>query len=134
MNRNQLFVLLNIPDDGTFSIDSVEDIDNTKFVHISRPPSLTFCPECGCIMHSKGIKVRTVNHPIYQDNSKLILKVHQRRWKCTGCGLETNESYPFLQKFKHYSSITPLLILEAMKDLNRTAVSIANHRCDPLGD
>jgi len=125
MNKNQLFVLLNIPDDGTYSIDSIEEINGVKYAHISRSPSPTFCPDCGSIMHSKGIKIRTVNHPIYQDSTKLILKVHQRRWKCTSCFLEVNESYPFLQKFKHYSSLTPLLILNAMKDLNRTAVSIA---------
>lgn len=125
MNKNQLFVLLNIPDDGTYTIDSVEENEGVKTVHISRPPSLTFCPDCGSIMHSRGIKVRTVNHPIYQDNTRLILKVHQRRWRCTGCQCEMNESYPFLQKFKHYSSITPLLILDAMKDLNRSAVSVA---------
>lgn len=124
MNQKQLFVLLNIPDDGTYNITDVQENESVKTVHISRNPSPTFCPECNCVMHSRGIKVRTVNHPILQDGTSITLKVHQRRWKCTGCSEEFNESYPFLQKYKHSSTITPLLIINAMKDLNRTAVSI----------
>ena len=127
MNKHDIFALLNIPNDFSINIDDIiNDPDSfTRYVYLSRPAVPTFCPECGCIMHSKGIKVRTVNHPIYQDNTRLILKVSQRRWKCTGCSLSYNEEYPFLERYKRNSNLTPLLVLEAMKDLNRTAVSIA---------
>lgn len=60
-----------------------------------------------------------------QDGSKIILKISQRRWKCTGCSNTQNESFPFLARYKRYTLLTPLLILNAMKDLNRTAVSVA---------
>ena len=127
MNKHDIFAFLNIPNDFSINIDDIiDDPDSfTRYVYLSRPAVPTFCPECGCIMHSKGIKVRTVNHPIYQDNTRLILKVSQRRWKCTGCSLSYNEEYPFLERYKRNSNLTPLLVLEAMKDLNRTAVSIA---------
>ena len=127
MNKHDIFAFLNIPNDFSINIDDIiDDPDSfTRYVYLSRPAVPTFCPECGCIMHSKGIKVRTVNHPIYQDNTRLILKVRQRRWKCTGCSLSYNEEYPFLERYKRNSNLTPLLVLEAMKDLNRTAVSIA---------
>ena len=127
MNKHDIFALLNIPNDFSINIDDIIDdpYSFTRYVYLSRPAVPTFCPECGCIMHSKGIKVRTVNHPIYQDNTRLILKVSQRRWKCTGCSLSYNEEYPFLERYKRNSNLTPLLVLEAMKDLNRTAVSIA---------
>ena len=125
MNQNSLFVLLNIPNDGTYNINKVEDNGSIKYIDISRPASPTFCPYCGEIMHSRGLTTRTVNHPIMQDGSSIILKVHQRRWRCTGCNFEENESYPFLPKYSRSSSITPFLVLEALKDLNRSAVSVA---------
>ena len=36
-----------------------------------------------------------------------------------------NESFPFVEKYKQSTSLIPLLVLEAMKDLNRSAVSVA---------
>lgn len=127
MNKDDIFTLLNIPDDNTLRIDkiTVDEELSTRYVHISRPAVPTFCPDCGYIMHSRGIKPRTVNHPIYQDCYRLVLKVSQRRWKCTGCDNSFNEEFPFLERYKRNSNITPLLILDAMKDLNRSAVSIA---------
>lgn len=127
MNKSDFFVLLNIPYDGSINIDDVvyDDVSKTKFISISRNPSPTFCPDCGCIMHSRGKRIRTVAHPVMQDGSKIILKISQRRWKCTGCSNTQNESFPFLARYKRYTLLTPLLILNAMKDLNRTAVSVA---------
>lgn len=120
------FSLLNLPEDNSIKINKVEVIDNFKHIYLSRSPSPVYCENCGCRMHSKGLYGRTVNHPIFQDGSQLILHVSQRRWKCTGCLAEVNESFPFLDKYKHSSTITPLLILQAMKDLNRSSVSIAD--------
>lgn len=127
MNKKDLFIILNIPDDGTFTVDNFEydESGNTKYFHISRPPSPTFCPDCGCIMHSKGIKKRTAVHPVMQDGSRIVLKISQRRWKCTGCDESFNESFPFISRYKRYSSVTPILILNAMKDINRSAASVA---------
>ena len=119
------FSLLNLPDDGTVIITDVTVSDNIKHVYLSRPASPVYCDNCGCRMHSKGIYTRTVNHPVFQDHSQLILHVDQRRWKCTGCGNVLNESFPFLDKYKHFSTITPLLVLNAMKDLNLTTAEVA---------
>ena len=77
-------------------------------------------------MLSKGIYKRTVNHQILQDSTTLNLIIHQRKWHCPICNTYMNESFPFVEKYKQSTSLIPLLVLEAMKDLNRSAVSVAN--------
>ncbi len=123
----ELFLFLNLPNDGMIKIDKVEEMNNVKYVHISRIAQNTYCDICGCKMHSKGIYTRKVNHQILQDNTKLYLIVHQRKWRCTNpaCNQYMNESFPFLIPYSHSSTLVPLLVLEAMKDLNRTTASIA---------
>lgn len=99
-----------------------------RILNLSISPLLllpVFCPNCGCRMHSKGMYARTVNHPVLQDSFKLVLVVHQRKWKCTSCTTYLNESLPFLQPYRQSTTLTPLLILEALKDLNRSTASIA---------
>lgn len=125
-NNEDIFLLLNLPNDGTIQIDDVIIEDGIKYIHISRTPFPTYCEKCHSRMHSKGIYIRTVKHQILQDTTKLILCVHQRKWKCTNCGSYMNESFPFLDPYSHCTSLIPLLVLDAMKDLNRSAVSIAN--------
>ena len=120
------FKLLNLPYVANIVMGPVEVINNVKHVFLSTKDLPTFCPECGARMHSKGLKERTVIHPIYQDGTYVILHVKQRRWECTECDFSENEQLPFIQKYKHYTTITPLLILEAMKDLNRSTKSIAD--------
>lgn len=124
-NFNDLLLILNLPTDGSILISKVEVHEDTKFIQISTSPSPVFCPNCGCRMHSKGMYARTVNHPVLQDSFKLVLVVHQRKWKCTSCTTYLNESLPFLQPYRQSTTLTPLLILEALKDLNRSTASIA---------
>lgn len=119
------FELLDIPDDGSIIIDKIEVTDNIKHVYLYRAPTPAYCEICGSRMHSRGLYQRTVNHPIFQDKTRLLLHLNQRRWKCTVCGHTVNESFPFLEKYKHSSTITPLLVLKAMKDLNSSTSSIA---------
>ena len=116
---------LSLIDDGSYTIESFDMDGSRKTISISREPSPTFCPLCNNRMHSRGIYTRTVNHPIFQDGSTCILKVNQRKWRCPQCNHYMNDSFPFLRKYVHYSDITPLLILDAMKDLNRTTASVA---------
>ena len=78
-NYKDIFLLLNLPDDGYIQIDEVNLDGDTKYIHISRKPMPTYCETCGSRMHSKGINIRTVNHQILQDKTKLILLVHQRK-------------------------------------------------------
>lgn len=125
MDHSYLFKLLNIPDDGSIIINDVEIIADTKYVYISRPSILSYCPNCSCRMHSKGIYKRKIKHPVLQDGTCIIFIVSQRKWKCTNCSTYVNEDFPFFQRYKQSSDITPLLVLEAMKDLDRSTASIA---------
>ncbi|MEF2782464.1 MAG: transposase [Clostridium sp.] len=98
-----------------------------KTITISTKPKPMFCPHCNSIMHSKGIYTRSVRHPVLQDGTQIILKVKQRRWKCTGeyCTCSINEEFPFLERHRQTTNTTPFMILNAMKDLNRSTASIA---------
>ena len=31
------------------------------------------CPKCGCVMYSKGVRKREINHPVLQDGFRLYL-------------------------------------------------------------
>lgn len=125
--HEDIFKLLNLPNDGSIEIKEIVIEGNTKTIHLARPPKIMFCEDCASRMHSKGINKRKLNHQILQDSTILNLVVHQRKWKCTNpkCNAYLNESFPFVEKYKHSTSLIPLLVLEEMKDLNRTAVSIA---------
>ena len=120
------FKLLNLPYGDNIIIDRVEVIDNIKHIYLHTAATPTFCPDCGSRMHSDGLKKRNPIHPIYQDGTNVILHINQRRWSCPSCGLSQNEQFPFLLRYKRYTSITPYLILQAMKDLNRSTKSIAD--------
>lgn len=124
-NYEDIFKLLNLPNDGSINIDKVITDDKTKTIHLSRNPIPTYCDVCGARMYSKGIYKRKVNHQILQDSTHLNLIIHQRKWKCTNCSCYKNELFPFVEKHKQSTTLIPLLVLDAMKDLNRSAVSIA---------
>lgn len=126
-NNEDIFLLLNLPNDGDIQIDDVVLDGDTKYIHISRKPIPTYCPVCGSRMHSKGIYKRTVNHQILQDKTRLVLIIHQRKWKCTNnnCTSYMNESFPFLDRYSHCTNLVPLLVLDALKDLNRSTASVA---------
>ena len=125
-NSNAIyFALLNLTDDGTFSITNVEIVGSDKFIHIEKYLKPTLCPSCNARMHSKGIYTRKINHPISQDSMNIYLIVHQRRWLCKACGHTENDSFPFLDKYSHSSNITPYLILDAFKKLSRSTADIA---------
>ena len=125
MNKNDLFILLNIPADDSIDIDDVHEDNGLKHARISRKVTIQFCPDCHARLHSKGLKHRTVKHPIYQDGTFLILHVEQRRWTCPCCRESFNEEYPFLDRYAHSSKLTALMVLNALKDLNRSTVSVA---------
>ena len=125
MNENDFFSLLNLVVDDLTHIDKVVSDGSNKSVYISRDPIPTYCPVCGMRMHSKGIYTRKVNHQILQDTTYLSLYVNQRRWICPNCSETLNESFPFLNRYSHCTNILPLLILEAMRDLNASTAAIA---------
>ena len=125
-NQNSNYLaLLNLADDGTYTVTKIEIIGSDKFVYIEKNLKPTLCPKCQSRMHSKGIYVRKVNHPISQDSMDTYLIVRQRRWVCKECGHTENDSFPFLDKYSHSSNITPYLILNAFKALTKSTAEIA---------
>jgi len=124
---NTIIDLLNLEDSNIF-ISNTQIEHNKKIITLATDPSIHFCPLCGFRMHSRGIKTRTINHPIFQDNHEIILKLKQRRWRCTNsaCHYELNESFNFVNKYKRNTNATDMMIVNAFRDLSLSAVSIAD--------
>lgn len=131
MNNNEnisiskLLAVLDIQDDDSFIITDVELIDENKYIHIQKKLEPMYCPRCGSRMHSKGFYTRKLNHPVLQDSTKFYMIVKQRKWHCDECNLYMNDSFPFLDRYAHSTTITPLLILNAFKHLDQSTAAIA---------
>ncbi len=69
-------------EDSDINISDIIVEGQTKTLIIETPPVAHYCPTCGYRMHSRGVKKRTINHPILQDGYSLILLLKQRRWRC----------------------------------------------------
>lgn len=79
---NSITNLLDL-EDTDIKITDIQIQGQTKTLTLSTPPVPHFCLSCGFRMYSCGIKKRTINHPILQDNYSLVLILKQRRWRCT---------------------------------------------------
>lgn len=114
-------------EDSSLNITDVTISGNKKIVTLETIPTTHHCPVCNYRMHSRGIKTRTINHPILQDTYQLVIKLKQRRWRCTNpvCQYETNETFNFVHKYRRNSNATDLLIVNSFRDLSNTAVKIA---------
>ena len=123
---NDIITLLNL-EDSDIQVEDIKTEGKTRIITLFTRPQLRFCPACGFVMHSKGITVRKINHPILQDGFKVILHLKQRRWKCTntGCGYTENEQFNFIDKHCRNTRATDLMILDAFRDLDNTAADIA---------
>lgn len=79
-------------------------------------------------MHSRGVKQRTIKHPVLQDNYELILLLKQRRWRCTNkdCSYDISEAFKFVNKNRRTTNATDMLIVMAYRDLMETSASIAD--------
>lgn len=123
---NDITDLLNL-EDKALQITDITVTDGIKTVTLETAPIAHYCPICGFKMHSKGTKTRTVNHPILQDTYRLVLKLKQRRWRCTNpvCRYDEAETFKFVNKYRRNSNAADLLIVDAFRDLSNTAVSIA---------
>ena len=123
---NSITELLNLEDSDIF----ISDIDiqgTTKFLTLETKLYSHFCPSCGFKMHSRGIKKRTIKHPILQDNYELILILKQRRWKCTNpeCNYDISDTFRFVNKRRRTTNATDMLIVYAYRNLMETTTSIA---------
>lgn len=124
---NSITELLNL-EDLEIIISDIQIQGTTKTLTLETQPCIHFCPSCGFKMHSRGIKKRTINHPIFQDNYALVLILKQRRWRCTNpeCRYDISESFRFVNKNRRTTNATDMLIIDAYRNLMETSVSIAN--------
>ena len=123
---NDITDLLDL-EDSNLNVTDVTLSGNKKIVTLETAPTIHHCPVCNYRIYSRGIKTRTINHPILQDTYQLIIKLKQRRWRCTNpiCGYEANETFNFVNKYRRTSNATDLLIVNSFRDLSNTAVKIA---------
>ena len=122
---NDIINLLGLEDETVKVID-VSISETTKIITLEKILYDHHCPSCGCRMHSRGVKTRTVNHPVFQDGFKTILKLRQRRWRCTVCNLSLADDFKFVDKYSHSTNTTDLLILEDMRNLDLSVCHIAD--------
>ena len=123
---NTITELLNLEDSDIY-VSNIQIIDTKKIITVETPVSIHFSPQCGFKMHSRGIRERTINHPVLQDGFECIIKLRQRRWRCTNaqCGYTVNEAFHFVNKRKRNTNATDMLIINAFRDLSASATSIA---------
>ena len=123
---NSITDLLDLEDNDVI-ISNIDVQGQTKVLTLETPPTAHFCPVCGFRMYSRGVKKRTINHPILQDNYSLVLILKQRRWRCINpdCHYSTNESFKLVNKSRRMSNTTEMLIVSAYKDLMESSTSIA---------
>ena len=124
---NSITELLDL-EDLNIIISDITIQGTTKTLTLETKPSTHFCPACGFKMHSKGVKNRTIKHPILQDTYELILILKQRRWKCTNpqCAYNVSESFKFVNKRRRTTNATDMLIVGAYRNLMETSASIAS--------
>ena len=123
---NSITELLNLEDADIF-ISDISTNGTKKILTLETKPIRHFCPLCGFKMYSRGIKVRTINHPMLQDGYELILKPKQRRWRCINksCSYTVNDSFNFVDKRKRNTNATDMLIIHSFRGLSASASSIA---------
>lgn len=122
---NDILQLLDLGDENIKIVDVNIDGD-VKAITVEKRLEEHFCPMCGFKMHSRGIKTRTARHQILQDGYKLVLKVKQRRWRCSNleCNYDISDSFSFVDKSKQTTNTTELMVLDALLDLDNTFSSV----------
>ena len=123
---NDIIKLLGIKEAG-IRVLKVSDTKASHIVAIEKEPASHYCPVCGMRMYSKGIYTRKVNHPVMQDGRSVILEIHQRRWQCTNpeCKDIETDQFSFVSRYRRNTDLSDLLIVQAFKDPEASASSIA---------
>lgn len=118
--------LLDLEDSDIFISDIIIE-GQTKTIVLQTIPQARYCPTYSYRMHSRGIKNRTINHPILQDGYSLTLILKQRRWRCSNpdCLYSPIESFRFENKRRRTTNDIDMLIMEAYRNLLETSASIA---------
>lgn len=123
---NSITELLDLEDTDIFVSDIL--IEGTrKTLVLETHLTSHYCPCCGFRMHSRGIKKRSISHPVLQDGYELFLILKQRRWRCTNpdCNYEINDEFRFVSKGRRSTNATDMLIINAFRDLSASAADIA---------
>ena len=123
---NSITELLDL-EDADIIVSDISIEGSVKTLTLETKPSVRFCPVCSFRLYSKGIRMRTISHPVLQDNYELILQLKQRRWRCSNpeCTYESNESFRFVDKKRRTTNASDMLIVLAFRDLSVSASDIA---------
>ena len=97
------------------------------YIEVERKPQTVYCPNCGSKMYSKGPITRTVRHPVLQNGKVVIIRLKQRKYRCTNleCNLYLNEEFGFVDKYKQTTVMIPYMILNDLKDITMTCAAVA---------
>ena len=127
LDMDNIKLLLDLEDSDICITDIYED-GTQKFIVIETAPHVHFCPLCNYRMYSKGIKERTINHPILQDMYALTLILKQRRWKCTNpdCRYDIAEAFHFVDRNRRTTNATDMMIVLEYRNLNICTTAIAD--------
>ncbi len=63
---NRITELLSL-EDSNIIVSDIQTEGSRKTLTLETAPSTHFCPQCGFRMHSRGVKKRSIAHPILQD-------------------------------------------------------------------
>jgi len=63
-----------------------------------------------------------------QDGYLVIIVLRQRRWRCTNpyCKFVANEGFSFVNQRRRFSNASDYLIVDAMRDLSKSATAVGN--------
>ena len=71
--NNDIIKILNIIDEDIEILETTI-VHPNKYIHIRKKVvGNKMCPNCGCVMYSKGVRKREINHPVLQDGFHLYL-------------------------------------------------------------
>ena len=70
---NSITELLNLEDADVF-ISNISIQGTTKILTLETRLYAHHCPSCGDCMYSRGVKKRTIKHPILQDGYEVTVK------------------------------------------------------------
>lgn len=96
----------------------------TKYIYLKNyTQTVDHCPHCGCVdkFESKGYRTIYLRHVSF-NNSKTVLEVQYRRFKCHHCNKYINTAIPFQFKDMHITNIAVQRILVYFKE--NTAMSV----------
>lgn len=123
---NFITQILGIKDDG-IKVLCVKETHDTLTVTIEREITFHYCDLCGFRMHSKGINIRHVNHPVLHQGRRLTLEIRQRRWICSNpnCKAINTDEFSFVEKRRRNTNMSDFLIVEAFRNPEKSAAEIA---------